>query len=205
MLKTDLRQDLSLIASLIPPHSKVLDIGCGDGTLLEYLVEQKQVDGRGIELSQLGVTRSVQRGLSVIQGDADTDLIHYPDQSFDFVISSQVIQATKNPKLVLQESLRIGKQLVLSLPNFGYWKTRWYLFYRGKMPVTKSLSYQWWETPNIHFCTVKDFIFLCQEVNCHIKEQQFIGPDQRPLASVLAQLSPNFFAEQAVFLLSKNL
>ncbi|TIS83957.1 MAG: methionine biosynthesis protein MetW, partial [Mesorhizobium sp.] len=147
------RVDLEVVANLIPPQSRVLDVGSGDGSLLELLQETKQVDGRGLELSQRGVNECVARGLSVIQGDADKDLEFYPDKGFDFVVLSQTLQATRNPKLVLDELLRIGNRAIVSFPNFGHWRVRLSLFVKGRMPVTKDLPYSWYDTPNIHFCT----------------------------------------------------
>lgn len=150
----DQRVDLEVVANLIPPQSRVLDVGSGDGSLLELLQDTKQVDGRGLELSQRGVNECVARGLSVIQGDADKDLEFYPDKGFDFVVLSQTLQATRNPKLVLDELLRIGNRAIVSFPNFGHWRVRLSLFLNGRMPVTKDLPYSWYDTPNIHFCTI---------------------------------------------------
>lgn len=203
MTELELRQDLSIITTMVEDGAKVLDIGCGEGTLLNYLSHHRQVDGRGIELYPSGVKQCVRKGLSVIQGDVDKDLQFYPDGSFDYVISSQVIQATHHPKEVLSEMLRIGKFAVISLPNFGYWRNRTYLLAKGRMPVTETLSYQWYDTPNIHFCTIKDFIALCGELDYTIKKRAFIGINGKPLRFGLKWLLANIFAEQAVFLLSK--
>src|ERR1700722_7110711 len=156
-----MRPDFSIIASMVPANAKVIDIGSGQGDSLDYLTETKKVDGRGIEIDQKKVSKAVARGIPVIQGDADTDLKFYPDKSFDYAILSQTIQATKNPKAILNEILRIAGHAIVSFPNFGYWHNRLYLLTRGRMPVTKSLSYQWYETPNIHFCTTRDFVELC--------------------------------------------
>lgn len=164
------RVDLTLIAGMIASDARVLDIGCGDGDLLELLTRTKNVDGRGIELSQEGVNASVTRGLSVIQGNADTDLHDYPDNAFDYVILSQTIQATRNPRDVLIEMKRIGKRLVVSLPNFGNWRIRLQLLWSGQMPVTRSLDRKWYDTPNIHLCTVRDFVELCDEVGLKIDD-----------------------------------
>ena len=193
-----LRPDLQLISSIIPQGSKVLDIGCGDGDLLEYLVHFKHVDARGIELDSTNVSKSVQRGLMCIHGDADKDLKHYPDNCFDYVVSSHTLQATQNPKHVLSEMLRISRYVLVSVPNFGYWLNRWYLFRKGRMPVTEALSYQWYETPNIHFCTMKDFIILCEELGCTIEQKTFISSN-----SLGVKLFPNWFAEEGVFLLHR--
>lgn len=199
----ELRTDLTFIARMIHSSAKVLDVGCGDGLLLKHLLATRQVEGRGIEISQENVTRCMKRGVSVIQGNADTDLVFYPSGSFDYVVSSQVIQATHNPKQVLSEMLRIGKYVILSLPNFGYWRNRWFLFSRGRMPVTKTLSYEWYETPNIHFCTLHDFFLLCEELGCTIEKSYFIGINSQPLYGGIRKIWPNIFAEQGVFLLRK--
>lgn len=198
-----LRTDLSLIAEMIQPNTKLLDIGCGEGVLLEHLFIEKQVDGCGIELCQANVTRCLKKGISVIQGNADTDLLFYPPASFDYVISSQVIQATHNPKKVLSECLRIGKNVIISLPNFGYWRNRYYLLNKGRMPVTETLSYEWYETPNIHFCTLNDFKILCDELECTIKAALFIGAGNQLVSGGIKGQFPNFFAEQGIFLLQK--
>ncbi|RUY93173.1 methionine biosynthesis protein MetW, partial [Mesorhizobium sp. M7A.F.Ca.CA.003.01.2.1] len=166
----DQRVDLEVVANLIPPQSRVLDVGSGDGSLLELLQDTKQVDGRGLELSQRGVNECVARGLSVIQGDADKDLEFYPDKGFDFVVLSQTLQATRNPKLVLDELLRIGNRAIVSFPNFGHWRVRLSLFLNGRMPVTKDLPYSWYDTPNIHFCTIRDFVNLCDELGATVEK-----------------------------------
>mgnify|MGYP003347236359 FL=1 len=145
------RVDLHHLAEMVAEGSRVLDVGCGDGTLLRLLAEKRGADARGIELSQKGVNECVAKGLSVIQGDADSDLIFYPDQSFDYVILSQTLQAMNRPREVVEHMLRIGRYAIVSFPNFGHWRIRFQLLFSGRMPVTKNLSYSWYETPNIHF------------------------------------------------------
>ncbi len=157
-----LRPDLQIVAEMITPGSKILDIGCDDGRLLAYLDRKKNVRGRGIELSPEGVRICVKKGLSVVQGDADTDLTDYPSQSFDYVILSQTIQATRNPRKVLLEMIRIGTYAIVSLPNFGYWRVRAQLLFTGRMPRTSILRHYWYNTPNIHLCTIKDFLTTCR-------------------------------------------
>ncbi|OFW71389.1 MAG: methionine biosynthesis protein MetW, partial [Alphaproteobacteria bacterium RBG_16_64_48] len=163
------RVDLLLIAEMVTPGARVLDIGCGDGTLLRLLAEKRGVDGRGIELSQAGVNSCVAQGLSVIQGDADTDLVYYPDLAFDFAILSQTIQATYSPHHVLEQLLRIGKRVVVSFPNFGHWRVRTQLMFGGKMPKTDNLPDRWYDTPNIHLCTIKDFLGLCKDAGARVE------------------------------------
>ena len=168
--RNDVRVDHLLIAKMVEPNSRVLDVGCGDGALLQLLATERNVDARGIEISQAGVNECVARGLSVIQGDADTDLSGYPDDVFDYVILSQTLQATRRPKVVLENMLRIGRRAIVSFPNFGHWRIRTQLMFKGRMPVTGSLSSPWYETPNIHFCTVRDFVALVDELGARIEK-----------------------------------
>jgi methionine biosynthesis protein MetW len=188
---------------MVEPMSRVLDIGCGDGALLDYLARHKRVDGRGIELSQHGVNVCVGHGLSVIQGDADTDLRDYPTGAFDYAILSQTLQATRNPKTVLMELLRIGRRAIVSFPNFGYWKVRLSLLGRGRMPVTSALSQEWYETPNIHLCTILDFMRLCNELGITIEKRVSVDRWGQKGAIGSSGLLANLLAEQGMFLLSK--
>lgn len=197
------RVDLALIARMIEPRARVLDVGCGSGELLELLQTDRQVDGRGVELSQKGVNECVARGLSVVQGDADHDLGFYPDRGFDYVILSQTLQATRNPKLVLEEMLRIGDKAIVSFPNFGYWKVRFSLMTKGRMPVTKDLPYSWYDTPNIHFCTIRDFVALTQEVGARIETSIALDGNGDEIGVSLPLAFWNMFGQQAVFLLSR--
>jgi methionine biosynthesis protein MetW len=199
-----LRPDLAAIAEMIPQGASVLDVGCGDGALLEHLSKTKKVDGRGLELSQQNVNACVTRGLSVIQGDADTDLSEYPSQVFDLVILSQTIQATRNPKAVLGEFLRIGRHAVISLPNFGHWRVRFSLLARGRMPRTKTLGYEWYDTPNIHLCTIADFVDLAKTCGAEIEQALALAPDgvTRPMQP--QAWIPNLLAEGAIFLLRRR-
>src|SRR5438105_4912445 len=158
------RVDHLLVAAMVEPKSRVLDVGCGDGELLR-LLEQRGVDGRGIELSREGVNECVAKGLAVIQGDADTDLSDYPDDAFDYVILSQTLQATRQPRVVLDHMLRIGRHAIVSFPNFGHWRIRLQIGFGGHMPNTDNLPYTWYDTPNIHFCSIKDFRQLVTAVD----------------------------------------
>ncbi|RMD61090.1 MAG: methionine biosynthesis protein MetW [Alphaproteobacteria bacterium] len=198
-----LRPDLQLIADMIRPGSRVLDVGCGDGALLDYLVHAKGVIGRGMELSQAGVNATVSQGLSVIQGDADTDLKDYPDDAFDYVVLSQTLQATRDPRHVLDNLVRIGRRAIVSFPNFGYWRVRLNLLFAGRMPVTDCLPGAWYDTPNIHLCTIRDFIILCQENAITIERMLVL--DARGRRKKLPSLGlANLLAEQAMFVLCRH-
>ena len=197
------RVDLLVIADMVKPDTRVLDVGCGDGSLLKYLAESKNVDSRGVELSQRGVNDCVEKGLSVIQGDADTDLFYYPDKSFDYVILSQTLQATRHPKVVLEQMLRIGKYAIVSFPNFGHWKLRFQLLCSGRMPITGILSNPWYDTPNIHFCTIRDFVDLVEIIDARIELARALKADGSPLGLRAPWRVWNFFGEQAVFMLRR--
>lgn len=197
------RVDLLLVADMVEPASRVLDVGCGDGTLLRLLAEEKGVDGRGIELSQKGVNDCVAKGLSVIQGDADTDLADYPGNAFDYVILSQTLQATRHPRKVLEHMLRIGRHAIVSFPNFGHWRIRLQIALGGRMPVTPNLCCAWYETPNIHFCTIADFITLVAEIGARIERGVALDRSGTPL-SFRDPWIWNLFGEQGVFLLARK-
>jgi len=197
------RVDLLLIAEMVTPGTRVLDVGCGDGTLLHLLAEKRGVDGRGIELSQAGVNSCVAQGLAVIQGDADTDLVYYPDLAFDYAILSQTIQATYSPRDVLKQLLRIGRRAVVSFPNFGHWRVRTGLMFGGKMPTTDNLPDRWYDTPNIHLCTIKDFLDLCKDVGAKVERAHALNAYGSKMGVSMPLFMQNLFGEQAVFLLSR--
>lgn len=197
------RSDLLLVADMVEPDSRVLDLGCGDGTLLHLLADTRGVDARGLELSQKGVNECVARGLSVIQGDADTDLAAYPDDAFDYVILSQTLQATRRPKAVLENMLRIGRRAIVSFPNFAHWRIRFDLALRGRMPVTQQLPTSWYDTPNIHFCSIQDFIDLAQHIGAIIEQGVVLDGRGRPLRERTPWVW-NILGEQAVFLLRRK-
>jgi methionine biosynthesis protein MetW len=197
------RFDLMTVAQLITPGAKVLDVGCGDGVLLKLLEETRQVEGRGIEISQKGVNECVAQGLSVMQGDADTDLADYPDDAFDFVILSQTLQATHRPREVIEQMLRIGRKAVVSFPNFGHWRMRLLLLFTGRMPVTRHLPYSWYDTPNIHFFTIRDFMALVKEIGATIETGVALTEGGRSLPWKLPWWVWNLFGQQAVFLIRR--
>jgi len=199
-----LRPDLAAIAEMIPKGARVLDVGCGDGALLEVLSTTKGVDGRGIELSQQNVNACVARGLPVMQGDADTDLGEYPSGAFDVAILSQTIQATRNPKEVLGHLLRIGRRTVISLPNFGHWRVRASLLVNGRMPRTRALTFHWYDTPNIHLCTIADFVELAREMGAKIESALALDDNGRTRSMRAESWGPNILADGAIFLLKRD-
>lgn len=199
---SSLRPDLRVIVGLIPPGARVLDVGCGSGELLHHLAGQGQGTGRGIDMNQQKVAQAIARGLSVIQGDADEDLAYYPDKAYDYVISSQTLQAMKRPKDVLAQMARIGHRVIVSVPNFGHWRNRLYLGLKGRMPMSEALSYPWYETPNIHFCTLTDFLTLCGEMRLDVQKRVMVEATgaSRPFRN--GSLRANLCAEEGVFLLA---
>lgn len=160
-----MKQEFKIISDLIDENSHVLDVGCGDGILMEYLVKEKKVNIRGIEISKTKVQNCIAKGLTIIEGNAEEDLKQFPDKSFDYVVLSQTLQAFLNPEKVINELLRIGKQAIVTIPNFGYWKIRLHLLLKGTMPVTRTLPDEWYNTPNIHLCTIKDFVYFSKDKN----------------------------------------
>lgn len=198
-----LRPDLALIAEMVEPRARLLDVGCGDGALLKHLAQAKEVDGRGIELSQAGVNICVGQGLSVVQGDADTDLKDYPTGGFDYAVLSQTLQATRQPRQVLEDLLRIGRHAIVSFPNFGHWRVRLHLLFEGTMPETERLPEPWHQTANIHLCTIRDFVRLCETTRIGIERALWVGSAGRPHSFTGQSRVANLFGEQAVFLLSR--
>ena len=196
-----LRKDLDLIANLVENNSKVIDIGCGNGELLNFLSKNKNSKIQGLEINQKKVNKCVSKGLSVIQGDADKDLGLYPEKSFDYVILSQTIQATLEPEKILTELTRIGKRAIVSIPNFGFWKVRLDLLVKGKMPITSKLNSTWFETENIHLCTVSDFTDLCDQLNLKIKQTVTIASNKQKMFFGKPNKLANIFAEEAIFLI----
>jgi len=195
------RADHLLIAEMVEPGARVLDVGCGDGALLQLLAETKAVDGRGIEISRERVNACVAQGLSVIQGDADRDLFDYPDSAFDYAILSLTIQATLQPKTVLENLLRIGRRAIVSFPNFGHWEIRWKLLVGGRMPITKNLPEPWYVSPDAHICTITDFVDLVQLVHADVEEAVAFNSTGRRSPIRNSIRLQNLFGEKAVFLL----
>ena len=163
-----MKQEFKIIANLIEKNTRVLDVGCGDGTLMEFLKDNNKIDIRGIEISKNNVQKCIGKGLTVIEGDAEEDLSQFPDESFDFVILSQTLQAFLNPEKVISELLRVGKKAIVTIPNFGYWKVRLHLLIKGTMPVTRTLPDEWYNTPNLHMCTIQDFFNFCKNRKIHL-------------------------------------
>jgi methionine biosynthesis protein MetW len=201
---TPLRQDFQEILRLVRPGARVLDVGCGEGELLELLTREKGCDGQGLEISQPGVSACLGKGLAVVQGDGDRDLDYFPSRSFDYAILSKTLQQMREPAHVLSELLRIADQAVVSVPNFGHWRVRWALITQGRMPETRALPEPWWSTPNIHLCTLRDFTELCRELDLRIDACSALsnGYAARPIDPQAA--IENWRSETALFLLSRR-
>jgi len=192
-----MRLDLTQIQRWIKPGSRVLDLGCGNGEFLQLLQEKYQVNGMGLEIDPQDITEAISRGLNIIEQDLDKGLANFPDQSFDTVVMAHALQAVHYPDRILDEMLRIGRQCVVTFPNFGHWRCRMHLGAQGRMPVSKSMPYSWYTTPNIHFCTVQDFEQLCQEKGIKILGRDMVGnTNRKPL---LASSWPNLFATTAIY------
>ncbi len=193
-----LRPDLEIIEKWIKPGTHMLDLGCGDGTLLAYLQEHKQVTGYGLEINHEHITACMRRGVSVVEQNLDEKgLGNFRDQSFDIVVMTQALQAVRQPDIVLEEMLRLGRECIVTFPNFAYWRLRWYLMRKGRMPVSKTLPYTWYNTPNIHLCTFKDFEALCFEKNIHILNRSVVDNEHRD--HWFNRLWPNLFGQIAIY------
>ncbi|EMH80843.1 MAG: methionine biosynthesis protein MetW [Pelagibacteraceae bacterium] len=200
-LKMKIQDDV--LAGLIDINSKVLDVGCGDGNLLLYLKRNKRIDGRGLEINQKNVQECLAKGLAVVEGDAEKDLVNYPNQSFDIAILNQAIQQFYEPRKVLNELLRIAKQAIITIPNFGYWKVRLNLLVTGTMPVTKTLPHSWYDTPNLHMSSIKDFYNLCSLDNINVIKSISISSNKiSDITSNNLEIK-NLVSELGVFVVSK--
>ena len=196
-----MKKEFKVIADLLPQNVRVLDVGCGDGSLMSHLIKEKNIEARGLELKKANVTKCIYKGLPVIEGNAETELHQFPDQSFDFVVLSQTLQAFYNPEKVLKDLLRIGKSVIISIPNFGYWKVRTSLLFFGKMPVTKTLPNSWYNTPNLHMCTIKDLFHFCVEKNIKIKKAVGVNEDKTSEIKKSNLEIKNFFSKLGIFLI----
>lgn len=195
-----MRIDLNEIQHWIAQNSRILDLGCGDGTLLKFLIDNKQVEGYGLEIDAAQINTCIDKDLNVIEQNLDRGLGNFADKSFDTVIMTQALQTLHFPHLVLDEMLRVGKECIVTFPNFGHWKARFYLATRGRMPVSDLLPYEWYNTPNIHFCTFKDFEVLCRERNIKVIHRQVVNEESD---QTLKDFMPNLFGETAIYHLSK--
>lgn len=197
-----MRPDLEIIQNWIEPSSRVLDLGCGDGTLLDFLATEKNVKGIGIEIDPIKMEACIRRGVNVIEQDIDTGLVNFQSGSFDTVLLAQTLQASSRPDKLIDEMLRVGKHGIVTFPNFGNWKSRFALTNRGKMPVSKYIPHQWYNTPNIHLCTVKDFDALCVEKDIRVLARTVV--DSQHQGSWAMKAWPNFLGEIAIYHLTKN-
>jgi len=196
-----MKKEFKVIADLLPSNTRVLDVGCGDGSLMNLLKEEKNIEVRGLELSQDNVQQCIHKGLPVIQGNAETELHQFPDQSFDYVILSQTLQAFYKPEEVLKNLLRIGKSVIVSIPNFGYWKVRVKLLFFGEMPITKTLPNTWYNTPNLHMCTIKDLFKFCDEKKIVIKKVIGVNEDSTSLIKKGNLEIKNLLSKLGIFLI----
>ena len=199
-----MKLEFEIISEIIEKSTRVLDVGCGEGILMEFLKKNKKVDIRGIEISKDKVGTCIAKGLTVIEGNAEFDLKQFPDNSFDYVVLGQTLQAFINPEIVIKELLRVGKKAIVTIPNFGHWKVRLNLLMKGTMPVTKSLPNEWYNTPNIHMCTIKDFVKFSKIINFRIFKSLALSNKNVSNINNSNLFFKNFFAELGIFLIGKN-
>jgi len=200
-MKWKMKQEFKVIAQIIQNHKRVLDVGCGDGTLMEYLKKNQKNDVRGMEPKKDLVQKCISKGLPVIEGDAEKELFQFPEKSFDYVVLSQTLQAFLNPEEVLNQLLRIGKQTIVSIPNFGYWKIRLHLLFKGTMPMTKNIPYEWHNTPNLHMCTIQDFVNFCNKKNIRIDKSMCLTNEKISKITNKNMYYKNIFSQLGVFLI----
>ena len=201
MKNLKMKKEFKVITDLLPNNTRVLDVGCGDGSLMNLLVQEKNIEVRGLELEKQNVQECIYKGLPVIQGNAETELYQFPNQSFDYVVLSQTLQAFYNPDKVLKELLRIGKSVIVSIPNFGYWRVRTSLLLFGKMPMTKTLPNTWYDTPNLHMCSIKDLFNYCDNQNIKIRKVIGLNGDKTSLIKKNNLEIKNFFSKLGIFLI----
>jgi len=198
-----MKNEFKIIADLIENNSRVIDVGCGDGVLMDFLKKNKNIDVRGLEISKEKVQKCISKGLTVIEGNAESDLQQFPNQSFDYAILSQTLQAFLNPETVINELLRIGRKAIVTIPNFGYWRVRLHLLFKGTMPITETLPDQWYNTANLHMCTIKDFFNFAKEKNFKIKNSLALNKEEVSIIKSSNLNSKNFFADLGIFIIEK--
>ena len=198
-----MKQEFKIIANNIENNTRVLDVGCGDGVLIEYLKQEKNIDVRGLEISKDKVQTCISKGLTVIEGNAEIDLKQFPNNSFDYVVLSQTLQAFLNPEIVINELLRVGKKAIVTIPNFGFWKVRLHLLFKGTMPVTKTLPDEWYNTPNLHMCTIKDFVKFSKTMNFKIFKSIALNNMNTTKIDKSNLFFKNLFSELGIFLIEK--
>ena len=199
----DMKLEYKIITDIIEQNTRVLDVGCNDGTLIEYLKKNKNIDVRGLEISKEKVQTCIAKGLTVIEGNAEFDLKQFPENSFDYVVLGQTLQAFVNPEIVIKELLRVGKKAIITIPNFGHWKVRLNLLIKGTMPVTKSLPNNWYNTPNIHMCTIKDFVSFSKTINFKIFKSLALTNKNVSTINKSNLFFKNLFAELGIFLIER--
>jgi methionine biosynthesis protein MetW len=198
-----MKNEFKVIAELIEKDTRVLDVGCADGTLMKFLKDNKNIDIRGLELSKDKVQECIAKGLTVIEGNAEKDLKQFPEKSFDYVVLSQTLQAFLNPEVVMSELLRVGKKAIVTIPNFGYWKVRLHLLTKGTMPITKTLPDEWYNTPNLHMCSIKDFVYFVKSRNFKIFKSLALNDQNVSLINNTNLGLKNLFADLGIFLIEK--
>ena len=198
-----MKKEFKIIADLIENNTRVLDVGCGDGTLMKYLKDEKNIDTRGLEISKNNVQNCISKGLSVIEGDAEKDLHQFPNLSFDYVVLSQTLQAFYNPEKVIDDLLRVANKAIVTIPNFGYWKVRLHLLIKGTMPITKTLPNEWYNTPNLHMCTIKDFFNFCSKKNIELYKSISLKNEKTSTINKANINIKNLYSELGIFLIKK--
>jgi len=198
-----MKHEFKIIADLIENNNRVIDVGCGDGVLMDFLKKNKNIDVRGLEISKEKVQKCISKGLTVIEGNAENDLQQFPNQSFDYAILSQTLQAFLNPETVINELLRIGEKAIVTIPNFGYWRVRFHLLFKGTMPITETLPDQWYNTANLHMCTIKDFFNFAKEKNFKIKNSLALNKEEVSIIKSSNLNFKNFFADLGIFIIEK--